>query len=271
MKTVLITGLDGSGKSTILDELSKVKKENDFEFVYLPTIDINSLQEDLMLKKTSQFVNYINQLADQLKVPSLKAVAIFSSMLLFKKINGLKAKPSISTMFCERHPLIDTLVYAQFYAEKTGSGLVDKNLLSKIDLNHKQELEYLVQLIPKSFINKSEASIKGFAGFIYNWFFIDKKLTINDLIELFEVKLPDKIYYLKADAEVLFQRIFNRKIREAHETVDILNKLGQGYDRLFIDINKSHPNLVEIIDAGCISSLNEFRIQLFHNYCKSAL
>ncbi len=269
METILITGLDGSGKSTIFNALSMVQGGIGFNLIYLPTIDTESLKEDSKLKKTAEFVNQLNQLADEQQLPSLKAIAIFSAMLLFKKIHDYKTKPGIQIIFCERHPLIDTQVYAQFYAEKAGSGSQSLTSFSKMDEKFNEELEYLVQQIPENFAMDKKASIGWLATFIFKRFFVEKKLALSDLKELFGIGLPHKIYYLKAKADILVQRIANREIHEAHETIEVLAKLGLGYDRLLMDLGISYPNLIEIIDAGRLQDLDKFKVRLLQKYSNS--
>jgi len=270
MNTILITGLDGSGKSTILKELSKVKNKNDFEIINLPIIDIQSIGDDNALIKAAKFVNQLNKMADVQKLPSLKAIAIFSAMLLFKKIFEFKSRTLTKTVFCERHPLIDTIVYAQFYAERSSSLAVNEASIAEMEEKYHEELQYLLQLLPSSIAIDKKPFISWFAAFIFKRFFIDKKLSVADLKELFGIILPDKIYYLKADAETLYQRIAKRDVREAHESVEILQNLGLAYDKLFKEISSDNSNLIEIIDAEQLSNLDEFRDRIFQKYCSTA-
>ena len=80
MKQILITGLDGSGKSTVFDVLEKIKSTRNIETIRLPHIDTENIKDNPSLKNAAIFVNEINQMADlENKVP-LKAVAIFLSM-----------------------------------------------------------------------------------------------------------------------------------------------------------------------------------------------
>jgi len=266
METILITGLDGSGKSTILNELSKIKDSSNFDIIFLPRIDLDSLENESILKKTASFVNQLNEFADMQQKPGLKSIAIFCSMLLFKEIYRFKSNSGVNTIFCERHPLIDIMVYSLFYAEKTSSAFQNLDELSEIDKKYPDEIEFLVQLIPTSWISERKASLAWVSVSIFKQMHIEKKHSIPDLEELFEVGLPDKIYYLKASTEILFQRIANREIHEAHENVEVLNMLAHGYDNLFRKLNQNFPGLVEIIDAESISMLDALRDSFIKKY-----
>lgn len=262
MEQILITGLDGSGKSTILKALSELRKNQTFDVLLLPHMDIESLNNDPELKTTAAFVNMLSLEADMVKIPQLKAIAIFASMLLFKNLVKYKTSPGLRTLYCERHPLVDTGIYAQFYAGKMGEGTIDIHLQKRIDEAYKTEIEYLIRLIPSKLFHRKSKSIASLAEFITQWFFVENKLDSKKLKRLFQVDLPSKIYYLKASPEILIQRIAARTMHEAHETVDILTKLSHAYDVLFTGLLKEYPAMVEIVNANDARSLDDFQKRL---------
>ena len=254
MKTILLTGLDGSGKSTLLSKISQ--KFNDVEVILLPHIDISKLKNDEKLKKVAIFINDLSKQADINKVPQLKAIALFSSMLLYKKIFSEIDK--IKTIIVERHPLIDTGVYAKFYAEKLFPGSISDEVLNEIDIKFPEEIKYIIELLPKGYQSENNVSSKTIVEFIYNYFYTEKKYGIANLQDLFGVNLPDKIYFLRAKPEILFERIKTRKVLEAHENVEVFRKLDAVYSDIFIELKTKQANLVEEIDANEISNLNKF-------------
>jgi len=257
VKTILITGLDGSGKSTLLSKLEKNSTKKDVKIVLLPKIEEDNLKNNKQLYKVAKFVNYLNLEADVKKLPQLKAIALFSSMLLFKKINAQIIDKNTKTIFYERHPLIDTGVYARFYAEKLKPGSIAEYVLKELDNNFSQELDYILNLLPdKSIIDKTGKS-RQLISFIFQKFHLEGKYDFKSLKQLFNIDLPDEIYYLKADADILFQRINKREILEAHESVEILGKLGTVYDALFNELNSIKSGLVYFADANNLNNLND--------------
>ena len=252
MKTILITGLDGSGKSTLLSKISE--RYQHIEIILLPEIDVQRISNDNNLKNAAIFINSLNKQADIKKIPQLKAIALFSSMLLYKKI-FLKIDKT-KTVVIERHPLIDTGVYAAFYAEKLFSGSISDKVLEDIDKQYTEEIKYITELLPPEYQPHSIATSKSIVEFIYKFFHIENNYNIDKLKRLFNVGLPDKIYFLRAKPEILFERIKNRKVLEAHENIEVFRKLDAIYSNIFNELENKQLNLVEEIDANKIENLN---------------
>lgn len=258
MEIILITGLDGSGKSTVLSKLASQKESAFVDIILLPQIEADHFRSAPDIYKTALFINSLGHDADVLQLPQLKAIALFASMLLFKKMLAFKTQTDAKTIYCERHPLIDTSVYARFYAEKLKPGSIGPAVLSDIDQRYPEELDYLLNLTPEGFIINTSGKAAALMEFIYRWFYLEKKSGLEQMELLFGVDLPDKIYYLKADPEVLFERIKHRVLREAHESIGTFRKLGTTYEALFAEINTAKPGIVEMIDANSIENLDLF-------------
>ena len=266
MEEILITGLDGSGKSTLLAALEQHKGDNDFEIVYLPHIETACLEIDSILYKTASFINTLSKHADETKSSALKAMAIFASMLLYRSLVQSKEQNQASTIFVERHPLIDTGIYAKFYAEKTGGDGLPKEVIFSLNEQFVDELIHLTNLIPDKLIRDKKPDIIWFMQFIFQRFFKEDKNSLSDLGEIFGYKLPSKIHYLKADPEILFGRITQRNRLEAHETQDVLVELSKRYDILMEAVSENGV-AIDIINANDFENLNIFKEYLLKKYC----
>jgi hypothetical protein len=179
-------------------------------------------------------------------------------MLLFKKLlnNSLKYLPLPGEIICERHPLIDTLIYAKFYVDRVREGM--NRQADDFDYDKFQkEIVYISNLLPKEY-RSEKPSVDYLAKFIVQWFFIEKRSDFDDLGKLFGVGMPDKVYFLKASPEILFERIKGRAVKEAHESLDILTKLDDSYKRLFDERNKTCPGLVKENDSNDLGNLDCF-------------
>ncbi len=254
MKTILITGLDGSGKSSILERLKKTANKQDVGFILLPHIPLNELDNHPELHKIAAFINTISCKADIEKIPALKALSLFSSMLLYRHLLEINKDKKI--VYCERHPLIDTGIYATFYAAKLAPELVGRTIIEYLDSEFGREIEFLLQLLPD--ISPSKNSNSGeLYNFIFEYFSVKNKTSIADMQSIFPIELPTKIYFLRANPELLFDRIKGRERMEAHETVPILKKLDEKYMQFFELLNKEIPGKVEIINANEIENLNK--------------
>lgn len=255
METILVTGLDGSGKSTFFSNLRALQNPA-CEILLLPHIDLSLLPPGTLLHDTASFINTLSLKADETHQPPLKALALFSSMLLFRELMAAK-KEETQIIFCERHPVIDTGIYAGFYAKLLAPGCVAEESLHTLDETYPRELQLLVSLLPEEYRAAGSASA-ALLNFIYDWFHLRKKDSLAELSQLFGVPAPSRIYFLKAAPQILYDRIRNRNRLEAHESVEVLQRLDEAYDRLLAAVKKSGKSKVTIIDAGSVASLTGF-------------
>ncbi|OQA98761.1 MAG: thymidylate kinase [Bacteroidetes bacterium ADurb.Bin217] len=259
MQQIVITGLDGSGKSTILKALLE-KNSTEFEILFIPHFNLQSIPSSNVIHKVASFINTLSYTSDKIKEPQLKAIALLSSMLLFHKVIELK-KGIFNTIFCERHPLIDAAVYAQFYAHKMNKPCTNQLYIQTIEETFRKELLYLLKLIPKEYICENLGLIENLKQFIYTWFYRESKTSIEQLKHLFKVELPHKIFYLQAQPKVLFDRIKGRKELEAHESIEVFEVLDSLYLELF---KRLHQIDIEIIDANFFENLDSFKEKILY-------
>jgi hydroxymethylglutaryl-CoA reductase (NADPH) len=253
METILVTGLDGSGKSTFFANLRALNNPH-CSIVLVPHVDLSELHAQSIVYRTAVFINTLSEKSDQENNAPLKALALFSAMLLFKQLTEAKITHFV---FCERHPLIDTPIYAGFYAARLMPGCVSLDDTRKLDLQFNEELLYLITLLPAEYQSK-ENLCETLLNFIYDWFHLRKKDSLRDLEKLFGVSLPSRIYFLKASPQILFERIRNRERLEAHESIEVLTKLDVAYARMFDTIRKNTKCKVVNINAESVASLTGF-------------
>ena len=253
MKLILLTGLDGSGKSTLLSRLeAKADPDGSIGFLRVPKIEEQLYEGNGPLYRTSLFINRLHADADRLNVPSLKALALFSSMLLFRELLAWLHKNGRKLVFCERHPLIDTAVYARFYADKLDPSTMDPDLFAYLDATYPDEIHYLVRNIH---VNQDGKGMSyGLLAYIHTWFAVHRKWGTSDLRLLFGVDLPDTIYYLYASPDILMQRISGREVREAHESKAVFAALLPVYEQVLagcgVDVARIRADQSEQLDAA---------------------
>ncbi len=256
MKLILITGPDGSGKSTLIDNLEKNSNSKNIAFLRVPIIDEDLFKSNNKLYEIVCFVNLLHKQADLQKIPQLKVIAMFSSMLIFKQLVLELQKNKPKYIFCERHPLIDTAVYAKSYS---GSKMNPENVLEKVflELNDKYYDEFLFLLsLLKLEVTTTNLS-RLFLNYIYNKFNENSIMSIVDLEQIFEMKLPNKIYFLDAKTEVLMQRLKIRQLKESknlevHETKESIEKMSPVYKQVLKSINTEIVN----VDANSFKNLD---------------
>lgn len=254
IKTILITGLDGSGKSTVFSKLEAAKLEH-VTLISALHVDVETLEDSSTLKIPVQLLNAMSEEADANNYSELKALALFCAMILFERLVSEKTTETTRIVLCERHPLIDTFVYAQFYLPRLGSGSM--NLEQMIHYNTKYEtlFSFVLEQLPVE--NKDQGALAIFK--FIKTFFAAKSYPDRETQSIFKTNLPDQIFFLKATPDVLMERISSRKVIEAHEKFDVLSQLGSTYESLFEKISNTENNTqVKYIDANSFESLDDF-------------
>ncbi|MFB9076097.1 hypothetical protein ACFFLS_14260 [Flavobacterium procerum] len=257
IRTILITGLDGCGKSTLFLKLKSDRPEHAV-LVNLPHIDEDALPAGGALKKQAGLLNQMSSEADENGWADLKALALFGSMMLYEKLVCEIITPRTRIVICERHPLIDTLVYAKFYAQRITPEYFNRKRLDHYNNAYGELLAFIAELLP---IENKADPVMGIFNFIRN-FFKDTTVPDENIKALFKATLPNKVFFLKADPEILFERIASRNVSEPHEKLEVLELFDNAYDALFENISQSYRISVEYIDASHFKNLDRFYARL---------
>ena len=256
MQINLITGVDGSGKSTIFSKLKQLNFSG-IAFFLAPKLDEKNIDNQI-IKNLAISINLLGDDAHVKKSTSLKAMNLFASMMIFSDVcESVKLRNSM--LFCERHPLIDAQIYAKFYAPLLQSDLLLDNDIDYIDNNYISLLDFILTKIPNEYLVTQSSKSRIIFAFIYDYFAIKKTPFIEFYINIFKVDLPDKIYFLDGDATVFYHRIISRNFIEPHEKVDVLQMLISAYSQLLNSIK--NVSIVRI-NANEFSALEVFYLKL---------
>ena len=167
IKTILITGLDGSGKSTLFSRLEAENMEH-ITLVSPLYVDIDTLPDASSLKQPIQLLKSLSEEADTNKRDDIKAIVLFFAMVLFEKLVAEKTTKTTRLVICERHPLIDTFVYAQFYLPRlSSSGSMDFETLIYYTTKYEALFHFVLEQLPIE--NKDEGLLAIFK-FIKSFF-----------------------------------------------------------------------------------------------------
>ncbi|WP_299255326.1 hypothetical protein [uncultured Aquimarina sp.] len=259
IKTILITGLDGSGKSTLFSKLEAECIEH-VTLVSPLHVDVDTLPDTSSLKQPIQLLKSLSQEADANKRDDIKAMVLFFAMVLFEKLVSEKTTTTTRIVICERHPLIDTFVYAQFYLPRLSSSGSSMNLEMLIYYTTKYEalFSFVLQQLP---IENKDEGVLAILKFIKT-FFVRKTFPDAETKRVFKTSLPDHIFFLKAAPEILMERISSREVIEAHEKLSVLSNLETTYEILFEKIASDNKTIIENIDATTFDNLDAFYTRL---------
>lgn len=253
IKTILITGLDGSGKSTLFSKLEAADLAQ-VTLITLPHVDVYTLPDTSALKQPIGLLNAMSQEADENNWSDLKALALFCAMVLFNQLVQEKTTATTRYIICERHPLIDTFVYAQFYLPRLSAGGMKPEQIGYYNTKYEALFSYILEQLP---VGKNDKGAVAMFTFIKT-FFAGKVAPDGDTKNLFHASVPDHIFFLKADPTILMDRISSRKVMEPHEKLGVLSHFDTAYDALFKRVTQDHQTTIENIDAASFDTLNAF-------------
>ena len=241
---IVITGLDGSGKSTFHNELESTFNSQ-MAILRLPTMDSEKFKTDPILFKCCQMINELGERGDKETQPGMKIIAMFSAVVLFNDLFQYLKDQKVEVVFCERHPLVDTYIYAKAYHKVMRPSNLSKELAKEIDKKYDLLLVEVIKRLNIDFKDSSAYKSHLLLGFLHDWFSHEANFVPEKLFELFEIKKPDEIYFLDAPAEVLFGRIDDREQIEYHENIAALKKMRSYYLALLPKFGSQ----MEIVDA----------------------
>lgn len=243
-KMIVITGLDGSGKSTFHREL-ETRFGSQSETLRLPTMDSEKFKDDPILFECCKMINELGERSDKEEQPGMKIIAMFSAVALFNDLFNCLGKRNVKVIFCERHPLVDTMIYAKAYLKVMSPSNLPLEIAMEIDERYDLLLSEVSRILKVDFITSNSLKSHALLAFLYDWFSKTSNLVPEKLFKLFEMKKPDEVYFLDAPAEVLFERIEERENREYHENVEALKQMRSNYHEFL----KKFESGFGIIDA----------------------
>lgn len=239
---MVITGPDGSGKSTLLDKI--VDAEINHPILKVPHTEPDKFNGNKEIEAVCKFINELGKIADIEKSPSLKILSMFSAMLVFENLYNMLKQPD-KAVICERHPLVDTGVYAKVYFSYMDPALLNLKLAGYVESNYINELGYILGKINRPIEKSGQGLCFDLLKFLHNWFSDEINYLPINLMQLFSVKMPEKIILLDAPSKILAKRIALRNRREFHENENILEKMRLYYRSALANLGMPY----EIVDT----------------------
>lgn len=253
MQIYLITGLDGSGKSTLFKRLKEAPKEQT-AFLHLPYIDLTELPNSFPHRSLCERLNEMGTNADTLQLPLLKIYALFGAMSLYSSIRISFEQVGKKILFCERHPLIDSPVYALAYRSYMHPKRWNDSVFNQLDELYATEMTQISELVSSAPLTGDSPS-KHLLHFI-NDLFGKQTPTLQKLETVFACQSPDFIYFLDASPPILLNRLAQRVVKEHHEQETQLAQMRLAY----LDSLAAFPQ-VTLVDAASFAALDRLAEQ----------
>lgn len=220
---IFLIGVDGIGKSTLMDELEQQghKVLRCPQFYNSTDAQRNISNKFLYL---SRYFEEISQKADQHQRYDVKAWALFYGMSLYRKVI------SDHYDFGERYPFFEASLYEPIY-----QSLLAKNP-APFDLQVTDKVKnYLNEVCGSDDITMS-------FQFIY-----------NELPKIKEILFPrfpyDKIVLLKAQQETILKRLQQKnkdKHGEFHEKAHLLMQIQNGYEKFLATVPENQKTIIHV-------------------------
>ncbi|MEV0355074.1 hypothetical protein AB0H71_03335 [Nocardia sp. NPDC050697] len=245
---VAVVGIDGSGKSSLIARVRAAR---------LLTLSCPDLHHngDGPLHEVSRGLAAVGEAADSLGSPVVKAATLYLRMTLYGPVEDFLLRtyrPDV--LVCERHPIIETLVYAPLYTRLARRAAPD--VPAVLALAERRHPGATAALHRWQALEQDRVGIGGDLTTVLDAIAAilgtGTAAAITRLAETYRTTLPDRVLWLDTPPAEAARRLALRGgHRETHETAAHLETLRTGYLALGPELEKHCPEVqfVRVPDA----------------------
>jgi thymidylate kinase len=254
-----MVGIDGCGKSSVIAHLRRLAAEARGS---LRSITCPSFHDtpDAPLHELSRRIKAFSDATDEVSSPEAKGVSLYLQMTLYGPIERFFLDTfAPSVLVCERHPIVETLVYGPFYIHLAQAGWdgtdVEPKLRAVLDRDEPGRFDSVLAW------HRAEAVRLGLDIDVWGWLPDVAQVAQRDLPSLvaeleqrYRTTVPDRVIWLDLPPEQAAARCVARSgggALEMHETVEFLGLLRDGYTRMKDQLAESFPHVgFHVVDTS---------------------
>jgi serine phosphatase RsbU (regulator of sigma subunit)/energy-coupling factor transporter ATP-binding protein EcfA2 len=262
-KTIAVTGIDGSGKSTVIQRLVELFPGSSGNIQVMNCPEYHNT-ENAPLGNLSRQLDAFTKVSDQMGNFQLKGISIYLQATLFGIVQNFfidTFRPEI--LVNERHAVIDSVAYGNFYCMLMQRSLdrdtLEDELKSKLEEHDKGAYDAIINWVDLSSSRLSnDFDFWGLTQHLLKTFSLPQKEMIEEVKKQFQSDLPDVLILLDAQADVASARVNEREDnKELHEKDEILEQIRKAYFNIIKYINSEYHE----VKPGLLISI--FMLSLF--------
>ncbi|MBB4854234.1 thymidylate kinase [Mycobacteroides chelonae] len=250
-RRIAIVGIDGCGKSTVIARLRELAPPGLSQFSAMTCPDFHNTQ-NAPLQNLSRQMKAFSDGCDEIESLEMKALAMYFQMTLYGSVEQFFLDTfTPSTLVCERHPLIEVLVYGPFYLllaqpDWDGKALEDsiRNVLDRHEPGTFDTIRdwHASEAARLNLDHDIWAMLNDVAAVVPK----DVTSCLATFGERFRTTLPDIVLWLDVPPKQAAARCAARAsggVKEAHERPEFLSALRDGYLRVRGALAESFPEV----------------------------
>lgn len=261
--TIAITGIDGCGKSTVINQLMTQQKESPSAYQVFSCTNFHDTP-NAPFSELSRGMDALSQYADERNDPTIKYVSLYLKMTLFGAIEHFFADyycPNI--LVTERHPLVGSLAYGSLYLQMNAEVDLQQRTAWNEELLAQEQIPWAAILNWFELENKRQNRALDFWDLPAYLIQIQRQKPINlvpALEVLFRTSLPHKVIHFQIQENIAATRVGQHKRKEIHESKKNLVYINMAYSKaleylksigvevVYLDVTGKSPKaLTEIV------------------------
>ncbi|MBL4649799.1 MAG: hypothetical protein JKY03_08710 [Aureispira sp.] len=261
--TIAITGIDGCGKSTVINKLIARQKENPTAYQVFSCTNFHDTP-NAPFAELSKGMDALSQYADERNDPTIKYVSLYLKMTLFGAIERFFIDYYCPTILVtERHPLVGSLAYGSLYLQMNAKVDLQQKTTWNSALLEQKKIPWAAILNWFDLENKRQGRILDFwdlPAFLIKIQAQEPVDLVPSLEALFRTALPHKIIHFQIQEELAATRVGQNKRKEIHESKKNLVYINKAYQKaleyleslgvevVYLDVTDKNPiELTEIV------------------------